>query len=151
MNNDTKEDWTAPQPKTEEQLKKEKEQLEKMKAWLQEFENRKTLKRWQAEVYDVAKEKGWHGEGKEKTFSECLLLIHAELSEAVEEYRKGYPPNYIYEGEDGKPEGIPIELADVQIRLLDLCEQFGIDLEAAVHLKNEYNKTRSFRHGNKKI
>lgn len=112
----------------------------------------KSISDWQKEVYQVAKEKGWHDEGKEKSFPECLLLIHAELSEVIEEYRKGHKPNSVYyPGEGNKPEGPAIELADVQIRLWDLCEQFNINLEAACEIKNEYNKTRSYRHGNKKL
>ena len=48
-----------------------------------------------------------------------------------------------------KPEGVPSELADVVIRIGDICGYFGIDLEAAILEKLEYNKSRSYRHGNK--
>lgn len=50
----------------------------------------------------------------------------------------------------GKPEGIPIELADVIIRILDYCGYAGIDIEAAIRQKHEYNKSRPYRHGGKK-
>ena len=56
----------------------------------------------------------------------------------------------VYAGSGGKPEGIPIELADVIIRILDYCGYAGIDIEAAIRQKHEYNKSRPYRHGGKK-
>lgn len=50
-----------------------------------------------------------------------------------------------------KPCGIPSELADVVIRLLNLCAMRGIDIEAAVEDKMAYNATRPARHGGKKL
>ena len=50
-----------------------------------------------------------------------------------------------------KPEGIPSELADIVIRVFDICGYYEIDLEAAIKEKMEYNKTRQFKHGGKKI
>ena len=50
---------------------------------------------------------------------------------------------------ENKPEGVPIELADLIIRVLDTCEQYGIDIEAAIEMKIKYNETREYRHGGK--
>lgn len=50
-----------------------------------------------------------------------------------------------------KPEGVPSELADIIIRVLDMCGWYGIDIEAAVAEKMEYNETRSYRHGGKSL
>lgn len=48
-------------------------------------------------------------------------------------------------------ESIPAELADVVIRLMDMCDHYGIDLAAAVVEKHEFNKSRPYRHGGKVI
>jgi NTP pyrophosphatase (non-canonical NTP hydrolase) len=46
-----------------------------------------------------------------------------------------------------RPEGFAVELADILIRVGDLCGRFGIDLDEAVRLKMAYNHTRPHRHG----
>lgn len=99
-------------------------------------------------VHKNAIDKGWHTE--KRSFAELVALCHCELSEAIEEYRKGYKENetYFY---CQKPEGIPIELADVVIRIMDMCGLYGIDLEEAIETKMEYNKKRPYRHGGKII
>jgi NTP pyrophosphatase (non-canonical NTP hydrolase) len=48
-----------------------------------------------------------------------------------------------------KPEGIPTELADIIIRVLDICANWGIDISAAIADKMAYNETRPYRHGGK--
>lgn len=49
-----------------------------------------------------------------------------------------------------KPEGIPTELADIIIRVLDICAYHGIDIEAAIADKARYNEHRPYRHGGKR-
>lgn len=78
-----------------------------------------------------------------------IALIHSELSEALEEHRNGHPAHELYFGLDGKPEGVPAEMADVLIRVFDFCGALNIDIEAAVEGKMEYNKGRTFMHGGK--
>ena len=104
------------------------------------------------EIHGTAKEKGWWEEPI-RSFGELVVLCHAELSEAIEEYRKGHAPNEVYEAPEapGKPEGIPVELADVIIRILDMCGYYGIDLDSVMEQKLAFNRNRSYRHGNKKI
>lgn len=114
----------------------------------------KTIEDVQKESYEVAASKGWWDEGHQKSFLEALFLIMSEATEAGEEYRNGhrYTDIYYVKDQDGylKPEGIPIELADVLIRLGDTCEFFGVDLAQAYEAKMAYNRTRPYRHGNKK-
>jgi NTP pyrophosphatase (non-canonical NTP hydrolase) len=76
-----------------------------------------------------------------------LMLIVGELVETHEEIRRGMPD--VYEGENGKPEGVAIELADVQIRIGDFAGEFEHDLPAAIETKATFNKTRAQRHGGK--
>lgn len=75
-----------------------------------------------------------------------IALVHSELSEALEEVRKGKPENLIY-FKDSKPEGMPIELADAVIRIMDICGYYGIDLEDVIRIKHQYNQTRERKHG----
>jgi len=107
--------------------------------------------------YENAKSRGWHD--KQRSIGDFIALMHSELSEALEEHRKGKNPQEIYFvsknptilGAPNKPEGIPIELADCMIRIFDFCGLHDIDLEKAITLKMEYNKTRPYRHGNKVV
>ena len=101
------------------------------------------------ESHATAKEKGWWDSPKRKV-PELIALIHSEVSEALEAYRIGEVDTKWY-GENGKPEGVVVELADTVIRIADLCGEFGLDLESALTEKMAYNKTRTHRHGNKRV
>lgn len=80
---------------------------------------------------------------------EKLMLSVSELAEALEELRKGFATTHIYFNPENptKPEGFPIEIADTIIRLLQLAAACGIDMDAAVALKNAYNESRPYKHG----
>lgn len=109
-----------------------------------------------AQVHATACAKGWHdalcndGEPTNERIGAWVALMHAELSEALEELRKGGSLKP-YTGEGGKPEGFVIELADCVIRIMDCCEALGINLGEAIIRKMEYNETRPHRHGGKAL
>ena len=105
-----------------------------------------TVKNLVADAYANSKAKGFHDQPR--NVGEALALIHSEISEALEEARKGKNVTEI-RYEDNKPEGFGVELADAVIRIADLCGSLGIDLEEAILLKMNYNKNRPYLHGKK--
>jgi len=107
-----------------------------------------SIAEWSARVHDCAIAHGWWDE--ERTFPEIVALIHSEVSEAFEMYRRNLAVRTVLYDQD-KPEGIPIELADIVIRVMDYCAHVGIDLEAAIETKHAYNLTRPYRHGGKAV
>lgn len=88
------------------------------------------------QAFETAQSKGWHDVDRET--SVWLALIHSEVSEALEADRKGDDDNFVE------------ELADVCIRVFDLCGLMNIDLEKAILDKMEFNKSRQHMHGSKR-
>jgi hypothetical protein len=112
---------------------------------------------------------------------EKLWLVNSELTEAGEELRAGHevletyylrtpvPATLVAEigdveearrihneyleeqGKLPKPEGFGTEVADAIIRLLHLVAETGLDIEALIDQKLDYNATRGHKHGGKKF
>lgn len=76
-----------------------------------------------------------------------LAMIGSEVGEAVDEVRMQRLVTTI--NKSGKPIGLPSELADIVLRCCDLAGFLGINLDAAVRQKMEYNASRTRRHGGK--
>ena len=90
-------------------------------------------KRDMTDINEIAKEihknavaHGWWEETR--TFPEIVALIHSELSEALEEYRSNHGVTEVYQ-EAEKPEGVPIELADAIIRILDYWRRWKLNIK----------------------
>lgn len=112
----------------------------------------KTVKEWQEEIYACAVDKGWWPEigEPERNFGEIVALMHSELSEALEAWRKHEALVWTYDDGQGKPEGVAVEMADCIIRILDWAEHAGVDMSEIIATKHAYNLTRFYRHGGKR-
>lgn len=49
-----------------------------------------------------------------------------------------------------KPGGVPSELADILIRVLDACGAWEIDIQKVFEMKVDFNRTRPYLHGRKR-
>jgi NTP pyrophosphatase (non-canonical NTP hydrolase) len=96
-----------------------------------ELNHRQLIEAYQRRQYEFVERQGWHN----KTRLEYLALLSAEVGEATNEARnpsKGVGENYY------------LELADVFLRLVDLAEVEGIDLEYWIQVKMRMNENRDF-------
>lgn len=93
------------------------------------------------QVHRNAKDKGFWD--KDRNVGEMLALIHSEISEALEAFRSGNPPDEKVPGFSS----FEVELADAVIRIMDLAFARDFSLAAAIVAKAEYNKTRTRMHG----
>jgi NTP pyrophosphatase (non-canonical NTP hydrolase) len=98
-------------------------------------ESLRSIKDWQQIVTEWAVSKGFSW--VKEDVDTMLLRIHSEVSEASEAIR------------DNNVEGFVEELADIFIRLVNLCEVWEINLEEEVIKKHNKNLNRSHLHGRK--
>jgi NTP pyrophosphatase (non-canonical NTP hydrolase) len=87
------------------------------------------------EIHENAVNHGWWEEYR--SIPELLCLVHAEVSEALEAYRNKDDANFRE------------ELADVVIRVFDMAEGLGINIQEEVVKKHFFNIQRPYKHGGK--
>jgi NTP pyrophosphatase (non-canonical NTP hydrolase) len=86
--------------------------------------------------WNVLQPDEWHDDYKVPAI---LALIHSEVSEALEAFRKNDTENFAE------------ELADVLIRVLDCAGGLMSDFDDAVRRKLHKNRLRGHRHGGKRV
>lgn len=123
-----------------------------------------TINDWVKKCHKIAREHGWWDE--DESIGQKISLMHAELSEALEEARAGRPGVWrecvksgltccslngacAVSDKKAKPEGVYVELVDCVIRIFDYLGHEGADVEAIMAEKCAYNETRPYRHGKK--
>lgn len=93
-------------------------------------------------------DRGWWDMGVEnRNKAEMLMLMVTELAEACEALRKPHLKDEHLPDEDA----VGLELADTVIRIMDYCGAYNIDLGDLIVKKLDYNRTRAYKHGNKKF
>jgi len=113
----------------------------------------KSISGWQAKVYEINASNGFHDDpivDETGALGKRLLLVVEELTEAYAELRanRAVTETYYTETPQGlKPEGFGVELADAVIRILDIAERWGIDLQGLMAEKTIYNAKRGYKHG----
>jgi hypothetical protein len=93
---------------------------------------------------------------QERLFSNCCMNMVGEVAEMFESFRSGTLHKPCDKAQKMEESGLPVltaeeeEIADVVIRALDYGGRFDVDVARAVMVKHIYNRTRGYRHGNKK-
>lgn len=117
----------------------------------------KSISDWAEEAHALAKSKGFYDDDSGKPLNQRdpivqasrIALIHSEVSEALEAVRDGKLE--MYRDDNGKPDGLIVELADIVIRCMDFAESLGLNLEQAIREKHSYNESRPHKHGRKSL
>lgn len=77
------------------------------------------------------------GETLDRPVPEALCLVHSEISEALEAFRKNLNDDKLTHRD-----GFTVELADALIRIFDIAGGYNLDLEGALYEKLLFNRTR---------
>lgn len=115
-----------------------------------------TVERFTKICHENSKVKGFWDGTENDNIPTKIALIHSELSEMLEAYRRGNPPcdkpASIMDGGNLRTiTSMEEEAADVFIRLCDLCGRLNIDLASVAMEKHRYNTNREHMHGGKRV
>lgn len=129
------------------------------------------------EIRELCTQKGWRenlpleprktiAPYSEYVFGAYVALAMSELGEALDAYRDKVWSATCHAIEPGqehmygcsgrphthpKPVGVGPEVADVLIRLLDICDIWDIDINSELSRVLEYGWTREFKHGGRTL
>jgi NTP pyrophosphatase (non-canonical NTP hydrolase) len=122
---------------------------EKEKQFYNNYEMKEKINELVKEIHSKNVEAGWWNDPEtnesllnqhytQYVIASKLLLVHTELSEATEGYRKDLM-------DDKLPHRsmIEVELADALIRIFDVAGALNLDLGGAIEEKRNFNSTRS--------
>jgi len=102
------------------------------------LKNNPLLTDFQHYVHDLVEERGFSHEN----VSDLFMLLCEEIGEMAKAARR--QTNIKIDNNSHKPD-LELEIADVFIYLLDICNYFDIDLEKAFRDKEEINKKRIWK------
>lgn len=105
-------------------------------------EHVKAIKELTKEIHQDNIDAGWWtdlktGEKKDRNVGELLCLVHSEISEAMEGYRKDLMDDKL-----NHRKMFEVEIADALIRIFDLAGAHDLDLGTAMAEKRAFNKMR---------
>ncbi|HAU76627.1 MAG TPA: hypothetical protein DCW88_14195 [Agrobacterium sp.] len=100
-----------------------------------------------ADCHAASRRAGWYtdlatGKALDRNVPEMLCLIHSEISEAMEGYRKSKPGKVLMDDKLPHRPMAEVELADAMIRIGDLASFLGYDLGGAIVEKMAFNANR---------
>lgn len=92
---------------------------------------------------EEAEEAHWD-DHRQLSVAEELAHLMAEVAEAFEAWRT-YKDTEVHFDNDGTPQGVPIEFADILLGIFYNVGLHHIDMSEALLIKHAYNVTRDYR------
>jgi len=102
-----------------------------------------TITHWIEKISSNSSKKGWYKDDKD--FVEFLMSLNSELTGAFELFKKSHSAKEVEICAAGYPVGVPAHLAEIVVKIFDICGYYKIDLETIIIMNNEFKKTLPYR------